>query len=77
MSESRDDTDKKPADDAPAIKEMRPTPRSAPALAFLSATQDTVTISEVPASRPFQRTRFIVAVVVIALALAGVAYMVL
>ena len=77
MPDSKDDADNKPSDDAPAIKEMRPTPRSAPALAFLNVTQDTATISEVPASPPFRRTPFIVAVVVVvALVLAGVAYMV-
>ena len=76
MPDPKDDADKTPADDTLAHREMRPTPRSAPAVAFLSATQDTATISEVPASRPFRRTPLIVSVVVIALVLAGVAYMV-
>jgi hypothetical protein len=63
--------------DAPAVRAMRPTPSSAPVVAFLNATQDSSTVTEVAASPPFRRAPLIVtAIVVIALAVGVVAYLV-
>jgi hypothetical protein len=63
--------------DVPAVRPMRPTPRSAPAVAFLNATQDSSTVTEVAASPPFRRAPLVVgAIAVIALAIGAVAYLV-
>ena len=50
----------------------RPTPRSAPTIAFLHATQATTEVTTIPASKPTTRVTFIVGGVVIAAMIAGI-----
>ena len=52
------------------VPDARPTPRSAPTVAFLHATQATTEVTEIPASRPVRRLPLLVGGVAVAL-LAG------
>ncbi len=49
-----------------AIPADRPTPRSAPTVAFLHATQATTEVTTIPAHKPLQRAPFVVAAIAIA-----------
>ena len=52
------------------VPDARPTPRSAPTVAFLHATQATTEVTEIPASRPVRRVPLLVGGIAVAL-LAG------